>query len=106
MKEETLQIKQMNHLNLNDSTSDLDSKLSQSLVIMDCENKLNSNTSNLNKTPKGILKKSNNVVQHETGRDYYQNIQEQNLDSEPRPHNVCCINFYLKTKIYLIRIKD
>lgn len=99
----------MNHLNLNDSTSDLDSKLSESLVIMDCKNNSDSlkkkvrksitlnlevqpatpvsNSLNPNETPKGILKKTNNVV-HETGREYYQKLQDQNSDVEPRPHNV------------------
>lgn len=110
MKEKTLQINQMNHLNLNDLTSDLDSKLSETLVIMDCENNektlqkkkirksisLNlevqpptpsSKSLNSNENPKGILKKANNVV-HETGRDYFKKIQEQNVDVEPRPHNL------------------
>lgn len=110
MKSKTVQ-NQMNHLSLDDSTSELNKKINDSMVIMDSNDNSDSvrekkvrksitlnleaqpptptsKSLNPNQTPKGILKKPENNVVHETGRDYYQKVQEKISTAKPRPHNV------------------
>ena len=112
MNEETVQ-QGMDYLSLDDWTTELNTQLNKSGVLMDTDDNSvdsvrkrkvrKSITLNLEIQPsvsisnflkpsatlKGILKKTDNNVVRETGRDYYQKIQKKgSIETEPRPHNV------------------
>ena len=125
MKSEIVQ-NQMNHLSIDDSTSELSEKINDSMAIMDLIDNSNtvrekkvhksitlnleaqpptpvSKSLNPREIPKGILKKTENNVMLETGRAYYQTLEQENLTAKPIPHDVSfLVKFVYQHNIYML----